>query len=249
MKKTDADSVSKLYYRHPLPVRVMHWLNIVLIIILLMSGLNIFNAHPALYWGKSSYSGVPPVMNLQGDKDSAGRAFPSWITIPGYRWLSMARRWHFFFAWLLVINGTSFVIYSIASRHLIRDLLPTKQDWRSIGKTFIDHLFFRHPKGEDAKHYNVLQKLTYLSVIFLLVPLMIMMGLGMSPALNSIFPGWVDIFGGRQSVRTIHFIAAWLILLFAIVHVSEIIINGFRNNVRSMITGYFRIEPEEENEQ
>ncbi len=189
---------------------------------------------------------------LGASRDSEGelteRSFPSWLTIPDNRWLSMARRWHFSIAWLFLINGVAFVTYSIVSRHLQRDLVPTKQDWRSTGKTIIDHLLFRHPRGEAAKNYNVLQKCAYLPVVFFLLPLMILMGLGMSPALNALSPGWVDIFSGRQSIRTIHFIVAWALVLFVIIHVFMVIITGFWNNLRSMITGYYRIEPEADHE-
>jgi thiosulfate reductase cytochrome b subunit len=176
------------------------------------------------------------------------RGFPSWLTIPSLQWLAMARRWHFLFAWLLVVNGIAFVTYSIVSRHLHHDLLPTRQDWRSIGGSIIDHLRFRLPTGEAAKHYNVLQKFAYLGVIFFLLPLMILMGLGMSPALDAVYPGWVDIFFGRQSVRTIHFVVAWALVLFVIVHVFEVIVSGFWNNLRSMITGYYRVESEADHE-
>lgn len=268
------------YYRHSLPVRIMHWSNVVFLAALLMSGLNIFNAHPALYWGEQSYSGAPPVLELLGIEDDEGdisrgvtrilghefdttgflgastdasgelseRGFPSWLTLPEWQWLSMARRWHLFMAWLLVINGIVFVTYTIVSRHLQHDLIPSKQDWRSIGGTVVNHLLFRHPKGEAAKHYNVLQKCAYLGVIFFLLPLMILMGLGMSPALDALSPGWVDIFSGRQSVRTIHFVVAWVLVLFVIIHVFMVIISGFWNNLRSMITGYYRIEAEADHE-
>jgi thiosulfate reductase cytochrome b subunit len=268
-----------MYYRHPLPVRIMHWCNVIFLATLLMSGLNIFNAHPALYWGKSSYRGVPPVLEIRGQENddeeitgvtrifghefdttgflgasenSAGdlteRGFPSWLTLPDRQWLSMARRWHFFFAWLFLINGLSFVSYAVASRHLFHDLLPTGRDLRSIGRTIIDHLRFRHPKGEAAKDYNVLQKCAYLAVIFFLLPLMILMGLGMSPAMDATSPGWVDLFSGRQSVRTIHFVIACALVLFVMIHVFMVIVSGFWNNVRSMITGYYRIESEADHE-
>ncbi len=257
----------------------MHWSNVVLLATLLMSGLNIFAAHPALYWGKSSYSGVPPILALRGQENDAGeisgitrilghefnttgflgasrdaagelteRSFPSWLTIPDDQWLAMARRWHFFFAWLLVVNGIAFVTYTTVSGHLRRDLVPTGQDWWSIGRSIIDHLHFRHPTGEAAKHYNVLQKCAYLGVIFFLLPLMVLMGLGMSPALNASFPGWVDIFSGRQSVRTIHFVIAWALVLFVMIHVFMVIVSGFWNNVRSMITGYYRVQAEADHE-
>ena len=257
----------------------MHWTNVVSLAILLMSGLNIFNAHPALYWGKSSYSGVAPIVEMRGLEDdeedisgvtrifghqfnttgflgasrnSAGelteRGFPSWLTLPDRQWLSMARRWHFFFAWLLLVNGISFVTFSVVGGHLRRDLLPTGQDWRSIGRTIVDHLRFRYHKGEAAKNYNVLQKCAYLAVIFFLLPLMILMGLGMSPAMDATFPGWVDLFFGRQSVRTIHFVIAWALVLFVMIHVFMVIVSGFWNNLRSMITGYYNIESETNHE-
>src|SRR5438094_6479204 len=171
-------------------------------------------------------------------------AIPSWIMIPEFRWLAMARRWHFFFAWVFVINGLCYVAYSIASRHFSRDLAPTSTDLRSIGQSIADHLRFKHPTGEAAKRYNVLQKLTYLAVIFVLLPLVILMGMAMSPWLDSLWPGWIDVFGGRQSARTIHFIAAWLLVAFVLIHVFEVIITGLWNNLRSMITGNYRVAAE-----
>jgi thiosulfate reductase cytochrome b subunit len=160
------------------------------------------------------------------------------------KWLSMARAWHFFFAWIFVLNGIAFVVYAMLSRHLARDLAPTRSDLRSIGASIRDHLRFRHPAGEAAKRYNVLQKLAYLVVIFVLLPLVILMGMAMSPWLNSLFPGWVDIFGGRQAARTIHFIAAWLLVAFVLIHVFQVIITGLWNNLRSMITGRYRVTAE-----
>ena len=268
-----------LYYRHKLPVRVMHWINVIALTILLMSGLNIFSAHPALYWGQSSYNGRPPILQigsttdaydnivgmtrifghsfvttgvLGASKGSNGelmdRAFPSWLTIPNGRWLSMARQWHFFFAWVFVINGLCYVAYSVVSRHLSRDLAPTGGELRSIGQSVVDHLHFRHPSGEASKRYNVLQKITYLIVIFVLLPLVILMGLAMSPGFDTVWPGWVDIFGGRQSARSIHFIVAWLLVAFVLIHVFEVIITGVWNNLRSMITGRYRVDTEVSNE-
>ena len=163
----NAGHPGELYYRHRLPVRIMHWINVVCLSVLFMSGLNIFNAHPSLNWGRSSYSGVPPFLEIgakmSGQRiigvtrigshefettgalgafqtdggETDNRAFPSWLTIPGTQWLSMARRWHFFFAWLFVINGLAYLGYAIASRHLSRDLAPTRQDWRTIGRSIV----------------------------------------------------------------------------------------------------------------
>jgi thiosulfate reductase cytochrome b subunit len=262
------------YRRHALPVRVMHWINVVALTLMFMSGLQIFNAHPALYWGASSYTGRPPwlaiearmgargepqgytrflgrefrttgVLGLSTDDGRAyAQGFPSWLTIPSHQWLSMARSWHFFFAWVFLVNGLCYVGYTIVSRHLARDLWPTRSDVRGIRASIVDHLRLRHPTGAAATRYNVLQKLAYLVVVFGLLPLVVLMGLGMSPRLDTLFGGWVDWFGGRQSVRSLHFIAAWLIVAFVLIHVFEVIVTGFWNNVRSMITGRYRV-PEE----
>ena len=268
------DRSRALYYRHALAVRVMHWINVVALTIMLMSGLQIFNAHPALYVGQSSYSARPAWLQIGSREGASGspvgylrlfghefattgvlgvstdngrtyaQGFPSWLTIPSHQWLAMARAWHFFFAWIFVVNGICFIAYTIASRHLARDLLPTGDDLRGIGASVVDHLRFRHPTGEAAKRYNVLQKLAYLVVVFVLLPLIVLMGLGMSPRLDTLFGGWVGLFGGRQTVRSIHFIVAWLLVAFVLIHVFEVIVTGFWNNVRSMITGRYRV-PEE----
>ena len=262
-----------LYYRHRLPVRIMHWINVLALTILLMSGLQIFNAHPSLSWGKSTYTGKPPILEMTAAQDKEGRmvgitrvfghefnttgvlgasrnengeltqrGFPSWATIPDNQWLAMARQWHFFFAWIFVVNGIAYVLYGIASHHLSRELAPTPEDWRSIGRSIKDHLRLRHPTGEAAKDYNVLQKLTYLIVIFGLLPLVILMGWAMSPWLNSVMPGWIDVFGGRQSARTLHFVAAWALVAFVLIHVFEVVITGLWNNLRSMITGHYHVD-------
>ncbi|HEY1325573.1 MAG TPA: cytochrome b/b6 domain-containing protein [Casimicrobiaceae bacterium] len=262
-----------LYYRHRLPVRIMHWINVVAITILFMSGLNIFEAHPALYWGQSSYSGRPAWLAIGARETDSGAmgytrvfgrefdttgalglretadgpsadAFPGWLTIPSGRWLAMARSWHFFFAWVFLINGLCYLVYTIASRHLTRDLLPTRDDVRGIGASIVDHLRFRHPSGEAARRYNVLQKIAYLVVIFVLLPLVVLMGLGMSPRLDTVFSGWVSLFGGRQSVRSIHFIVAWLLFAFVLIHVFQVVVTGLWNNLRSMITGRYRVPQE-----
>jgi thiosulfate reductase cytochrome b subunit len=214
----------------------MHWINALAFVLLLMSGLQIFNAHPALYWGQSSYSGRAPLLEIAG--------FPGWITIPGEQWLAMGRRWHLFFAWVLVINGVVYLAYTIASRHLARDLVPTRPDWRGIGRSITDHLRLRHPEGAAAGRYNILQKLAYLAVVFVLLPLMALTGWAMSPGLDSVVPHWVELLGGRQSARTIHFICAWALVAFVAVHVFEVAVTGFWNNLRSMITGRYRLPAE-----
>jgi thiosulfate reductase cytochrome b subunit len=261
-----------LFYRHRLPIRLMHWTNVVCFFLMLMSGLGIFNAHPHLYWGKASdfdapllsitarpgpdgqphgvtqigskvfdTDGVLGASRVEGAARQSERAFPSWATIPAQQYLATARNWHLFFAWIFVFNGIAYVAYTIFSGHLRRDLLPHKAELRGIGGSIRDHLLLRHPAGEAAKRYNVLQNLVYLAVIFVLLPLIVLAGLGMSPRLDALFGGWVGFLGGRQSARTLHFIAAFGLLAFVAVHVFEVIVTGLWNNLRSMITGWYRL--------
>ena len=275
-RSAEAARAARRFFRHRLPVRVMHWINVLCMTILLMSGLTIFNAHPALYWGKDSTfdhpwlaitaiekpdgpvgvtriaghefstHGVLGVSRAGESRELAQRAFPEWATIPSPQWLSMGRHWHFFFAWLFVANGIAYVAYALFSGHLKRDLLPTRDEFRHIGRSIKDHLLFRHPHGDAAKRYNVLQNLAYLSVIFGLLPLVILAGMAMSPWLDTVFTGWVDLFGGRQSARSWHFLAALGLLLFVLIHVFEVIVSGVWNQLRSMITGWYTVPADKE---
>ncbi len=256
-------------YRHRLPVRISHWLNVPFLIILIMSGLQIFNAHPALYWGDRSdrdrpllsirpgqtesgdIKGITTILGYQFDttgvlgySDRMRRAFPAWVTIPSAKWLAMGRQWHLFFAWLFVINGLLFTAYAFASRHAARDLAPTRKDLRGIGKSLKDHLLLQHPGGEEAKRYNVLQKLAYACVLFVLAPLIVLTGLTMSPTIDTAFPWLLTVLGGRQAARTIHFVACFSFVGFILIHVFQVIITGFFNNIRSMVTGWFTVKHE-----
>lgn len=256
-------------YRHRLPVRISHWLNVPFLIILIMSGLQIFNAHPAFYWGDRSDRDQPllsirPMQTERGEtkgvttiwghqfettgvlgySDGMSRAFPAWVTIPSAKWLAMGRQWHLFFAWLFVINGLIFAAYAFASRHATRDLTPTGMDLRGISKSIKNHLILRHPAGDEAKRYNVLQKLAYASILFFVAPLIVVTGLAMSPTMDTVFPWLLTLLGGRQAARTIHFVACFSFVGFIVIHVLQVILTGFLNNIRSMITGWFVVKHE-----
>jgi len=266
----------EIIHRHSLVVRLTHWINLLCLTLLLMSGLQLFNVHPQLYWGHYGYSGVPTVLSITGrydpetaqpvgitrigdysfdttgilgvTYDSEGRprpgAFPQWATLGAD--LALARDWHFLMAWMFVINGTIYLLFGLFSGHFRRDLAPAADQLRPrhIAADLWDHIRLRRPRGEAAKRYNVLQKLTYLAVIFLLLPAILASGLTMSPAVTAAFPFLFDLFGGRQSARTIHFIAANLLLLFVLVHVVEVLLSGAFNLMRSMITGRYVVKPE-----
>ena len=174
------------------------------------------------------------------------RAWPPWLTLPSEQYLALGRRWHFFFAWVFAINGAIYLATALLSGHLKRDLAPTFDQLkpRHVLAEVWDHLRLRFPKGEEAKRYNVLQKGAYLGVALVLLPLMVLTGMTMSPSLDADFPWLIDLFQGRQSARSIHFITASLIVLFFFVHIVMVVLSGTWNNVRSMITGRYAIEAE-----
>lgn len=271
-RDSSAAAPPEVIKRHSLPVRLTHWVNALAIFMLIGSGLNIFNAHPQLYWGKAGSeldrpwlsinavnsaggprgitqigplhfdtTGILGWSNVQGQ--GAARAWPAWITLPSLQDLADARHWHFLFAWVLAANGLLYLVWSLGSRHLQRDIVPTGADLKDIPRSIADHLRLKHPTGEAAKRYNVLQRLAYLGLI-VLVAGMVCTGLTMSPGFNAIAPWMLDLFGGRQSARGLHFIFASLITLFIVVHLVEVVLAGPINEVRSMITGRYAVRPE-----
>ncbi|MBL8774149.1 MAG: cytochrome b/b6 domain-containing protein [Phenylobacterium sp.] len=269
-----ADKTKVMIRRHTLVTRITHWLNVLAVSLLLMTGLQIFNAHPALYWGHASTFADPWLsMSKQeiggeargitrvGDAtfDTTGvlgwsgkpgareaRGFPAWATVPSWRDLASGRRWHFFFAWLFVINGLVYWLWGLLGGHIRRDVLPTRAELspRHILHEIGAHARLKFPKGEAARSYNVIQKATYLAMIVAVLPVMVLSGLSMSPGFNATVPGLIDLFGGRQGARSVHFISAGLIVAFVLVHVGLVVLSGFWNNMRSMITGRYAIEVE-----
>jgi thiosulfate reductase cytochrome b subunit len=263
-------------YRHARVVRITHWINALCLFFLLASGMQIFNAHPALYWGQEGFTydkravlqlraepangqlrGITRIGPLKFDTTGVlgysshwgqmeDRGFPAWLTIPSWRDLSAGRRWHFFFAWIFVLSGLIYLVTGFLNRHIQRDLAPTPADVapKNLLHEVLDHLRLRFPKGEAAKHYNALQKIAYFGTAIVLLPTMALTGLTMSPGMNAAAPFLLDLFGGRQSARTIHFICAALIVAFIVVHLVMVLISGVWNNIRSMITGRYEIEPE-----
>ena len=215
-------------------VRITHWLNVVAVVVLIMSGLNILLAHPHLYWGLKSTFADPWI--------SIPR-LPDWLLIPQGRTLAEARHWHFFFAWVFVLNGLAYLIYGLVSGRFGRRLWPTGADLRGFGPSVVEHARFRFPKDDEARSYNVLQKMTYLAMIWVVLPMMLITGLSMSPGFNAIGGVLLEILGGRQSARTLHFLSAGLIVGFIVVHVGLVVWTGLFNNMRAMITGWFVIEP------
>lgn len=266
--RDDAQVVPRpLIYRTRLPVRIWHWINALTIFVMLMSGATIFNAHPRLYWGayganydnpwlvigrrgQEGYlrlAGMEiPTTGVLGFTENSIKAFPPLVTIPSYYSLAEGRQWHFFFAWVLVVSIVAFILYSIISKHLSRDLVlkPEERKPAHLWHDIKEHARLRFPSGEAARAYNPLQKMAYLGVIFLLIPLVVLTGLTMSPMLNAAFPWLLDIFGGRQSARSIHFLCAAGLCVFIFIHLLMVVLAGPVNELRSMVTGWYRLPAE-----
>ena len=262
---------SYTYLRFPLSTRLLHWIAAAAVFTLLWSGFWIFNIHPRLYWGEVGYFGAPAVAEIaadtSGDEPSfeirvgdlavdvtgiMGRvnrnpyvriaSFPENFSFGGTRALHFTAAWALFLAWIL------YIYHLIISGRLRSTWLPGLQEFspRHLGEDILNHLRFRRPRGEAAKRYNTLQKLTYLLIMFLLMPLIVLSGLAMSNTVTTAWPFLFDLFGGRQSARTMHFVFASLLVLFVIIHVMQLFVVGFLNHLRSMITGRLSVHAEPE---
>ena len=262
----------ELVRRHSLVTRLWHWTNAVTLLIMLMSGLMIFNAHPRLYWGQYGANRDHAWLQI-GGKGEAGAlkigsfafdtsgvlgssigvddrvqqvAFPHWATIPSGYSLADARIWHLAFAWVLALALLGYLLWSLLKGHIRRDLHITGREWRPshIWHDIKEHARLRFPTGLAALRYNVLQKLAYCGVLFGLLPLIILTGMTMSPGLDAGFPWLLDLFGGRQSARSLHFLAAFGLVVFFLVHIAMVVLAGPFNEVRSMVTGWYRLPRE-----
>jgi Ni/Fe-hydrogenase b-type cytochrome subunit len=227
----------RFLYRHRLATRIWHWATAISVIILLGSGLMIFNAHPRLYWGQYGANFDHAWLMLP--------RWPGWLTIPSTYNLALARRWHLLFALVLAFGLLIFMVWSLVNRHFQKDLRVRLRELRpaNLWTDLKAHLAFRFHDPAKPGAYNLFQKLAYVSVIFVALPLMILSGLTLSPGMDAGWPWLLDLFGGRQSARSIHFIAAAYLALFIVVHLALVILAGPINEVRSMLTGWWR-EPE-----
>ena len=223
--------------RHTAIVRVTHWITTVCFFALLVSGVEIVISHPRFYWGETGNVLTTPLFKLPIPSSRA-------LVPTGYGYVlpdqnGWSRYLHFQAAWIVVLTGLLYVISSWVTEHLRKDLLPGKADlsWRGFSTAIANHLRFERPSEAEAWSYNVLQRLTYMFVIFVLFPLVIWTGLAMSPAFVSAVPATVTVLGGQQSARTIHFFVSLSLLLFLLVHVVMVCLAGFRRRMRAMITG------------
>jgi len=223
--------------RHSALVRVTHWITTLCFFALLVSGIEIVISHPRFYWGETGNDLTQPLFKLPIPASRSLVPTGYGYTLPDQN--GWSRYLHFQSAWLLVFTGVLYVLSSFLNGHLRKDLLPDRTDlsWRAFSKSLADHLRFKRPSEAEAWSYNVLQRLSYLFVIFVLFPLVIWTGLAMSPAFVSAFPATVNVLGGQQSARTLHFFVSLALVLFLLVHVVMILLAGFWTRMRAMITG------------
>ena len=215
--------------RHALSTRLWHWVNALSLIVLFMSGLNISNAHRYLYWGEWGF--------LPGQAWLHVWRFPGWATIPGYYSLASARDWHILFAWVFGLSLLLFVLAALLNGHFRRDIVPGRGEWspRAISADVRRHLRFQF--APERGRYNLLQKYAYALVLFILLPLMILTGMAMSPGMDAAWPFLSQMFAGRQSARSIHFIVAWALFGFLMLHLLLLMLNKPARNVADMVTG------------
>jgi len=217
---------------HSYNVRICHWINLVSCAYLLWSGVHIFLDFPELYWGHTGYRGYPAAFRLA----DWGLSWEQAGALGDRRW---GRNYHFTFAWVFLINGLVYVVWNLYSTHFRNQMLPARDEW-TVARLLAelrDHLRWRSRRQAPGGHYGTLQKTSYLVLIFVFVPLMILTGIAQSPGLTAAMPVLLDVFGGRQSARTLHTIGTVALMLFVVVHVLEVAAAGFFVKVRSMITG------------
>ncbi|WAT18014.1 cytochrome b/b6 domain-containing protein [Aurantiacibacter sp. MUD11] len=221
--------MSKPEKRHKLSTRLWHWINAISLVVLFMSGLNISNAHRRLYWGDAGFAPEEAWLVVP--------RFPGWATIPDYYSLAGARDWHVVFSLVFAFSLLAFMVLAFLNRHMQRDIFASRREWKlsNIGHDIRQHLKFNFEHGEGK--YNILQKISYAGVILVVLPLMIFTGIVMSPGMEAAWPRLTDLFGGRQSARSLHFIAAWLLFAFFVVHVLLVLASGPIRQMREMITG------------
>ena len=222
--------------RHTAFVRITHWITTLCFFALLVSGIEIVISHPRFYWGETGNVLTPSLFSLPIPASRASVPTGYGYVLPDQN--GWSRYLHFQAAWVAVLTGVLYIVSGWFTRHFRKNLVPGRADlsWRALSTEIANHLRFK-PGEAEARSYNSLQRLTYLSVIFVLFPLVIWTGLAMSPAVASVFPSAVAALGGQQSARTIHFFVSVFLFLFLLIHIAMIFLAGFGNRMRAMITG------------
>lgn len=223
--------------RHSAVVRVTHWLTFVCFLALLITGLEIVISHPRFYWGETGNVNMHPlfVIPIPASRNMVPTGY-GYVMPDQNGW---SRSLHFQSAWALVLTALVYGVFGLWTGHFRKNLLPARgeRSWRAYWQRIAQYLRLAPPRAVEITSYNVLQKTSYLGVVFVLFPLVIWTGLALSPGFNAAFPWFVDVLGGRQSARTLHFFVTIALVVFFAVHVLMVAVSGFRSRMRAMITG------------
>ena len=232
-------------------VRTTHWIVAVSFLTLAFTGFMILMVHPRLYWGEVGndlteawlelpisrnldHGGIRDVTPIFEGDDSRVRAVVEYDMFNQNGW---GRSLHFLAAWFLVLAGVVYVVSGVVTGHFRKHFVPSDLTFRTLAHELGAHVRLRIRPATGGPQYGLLQKMAYLSVVFLLLPLVVVTGLGMSPAITASFPFLQSMFGGLQSVRTVHFLVFTALVLFAVGHVLMVVLSGFRRQIRSMTIG------------
>jgi thiosulfate reductase cytochrome b subunit len=229
--------ITAVQSRHSALVRVTHWITALCFVAMLVSGTFLVTSHPRFYWGETGNDLTPTLFKIP---IPASRS----LVPTGYRYTlpdenGWSRYLHFQAAWVMILTGLLYLVFGFLTGHFRKNLLPEGGDlsWRALSAAMVGHLRFERPGEAEAWSYNVLQRLAYLFVIFILFPVVIWTGLAMSPAFVSAIPAAVNVLGGQQSARTLHFFVSVALVLFLLVHVGMVWLAGFKSRMMAMITG------------
>ena len=223
--------------RHARFVRITHWLTTIAVFALLLSGVELVLSHPRFYWGEAGNVNTPALFSIPVPSSRGTVPTGYGFVLPDQN--GWSRYLHFQSAWLVLFTGLVYLVAGLRTGHFRRELVPAAADrsWRALRTAIAGHLRFTASAFGDPWSYNALQRISYLVIVFVLFPLVIWTGLAMAPGFTAVFPLAVTALGGRQSARTLHFLVTIALVLFTIVHVTMIVLAGFRSRVGAMITG------------
>lgn len=250
---SDSSGSSTQTVGHRRWVRISHWIGVVSFFALCISGVFILAVHPRLYWGEVGNDLVPAILEFPLSNNYRPDEYEQMVAFTNVNETAVSsnrnyeifnqnhwgRSTHFLAAWFLVIAGLFYAIAGIVSGHIWRDLLPRARELapRALWRDLKNHLRLQFDPAATGPPYGLLQRVAYASVAFIAVPLMVITGLTMSPAVSAAYPVLLDLFGGYQSARTLHFFGFAALILFLVVHVAMVVLKGFRRQLRAMILG------------
>ncbi|ULQ50908.1 cytochrome b/b6 domain-containing protein [Flavihumibacter fluvii] len=231
-------------------VKITHWIITLSFLALTFTGYEMLMVHPRFYWGEVGNDLTPALFELPVSRNykhggwdkstpfyqQAGSPISASRTYDIFNQNGWGRSGHFLAAWFLVLTGLSYLVAGFVTGHFRRNLWPGSSEFtlQHLRQDLANHLKMKVPPATNGPHYGLLQKSTYLIVIFFLLPVIAITGLTMSPAITAAYPFLIKICFGAQSARTIHFFASVALVGFLIIHVVMVILSGFKTQIGAM---------------